>query len=208
MCCILQCVGKGVGTCTRHEEHVPPALHKGLHYTSEHWSLPLHQYRRFDKRCKRSLLQTTLNRAYHLSSSLLYLSEECERPRTSFSQRKYPAHLIDSTITRFVAHKSVSISENFDTHVKEAQVAVSVKLCISSSNKFGDELDFPSVSGFNEPTPLDNFLNTEDYPSKTCDASRKHTTTAAKHLKGLGHQSCLYRWKPKIIVQFCLKLLC
>ena len=51
---------------------------------------------------KRSLLSTMLDRAYRLSCSWLYFSEECERMKSLFSCLDYPHHLINSTINTFI----------------------------------------------------------------------------------------------------------
>ena len=51
---------------------------------------------------KRSLLTTMLDRAYRLSSSWLYFSEECERLKSLFSRLDYPHHLINSAINTFI----------------------------------------------------------------------------------------------------------
>ena len=48
------------------------------------------------------LLTTMLDRAYRLSSSWPYFSEECERLKSLFSRLDYPHHLINSTINTFV----------------------------------------------------------------------------------------------------------
>ena len=64
--------------------------------------LLLHYHGHVDYRHKRSLLTAMLDRAYRLSSSLAYFSEECERLKSLFSRLKYPQHLINSTINPFV----------------------------------------------------------------------------------------------------------
>ena len=56
-----------------------------------------------DNRYKRSLLTTMIDRAYRLSSTWLYFSEECERSKALiFSRLDYPHHLINSTINTFI----------------------------------------------------------------------------------------------------------
>ena len=59
-------------------------------------------HRHVDNRYKLCLLTTMLDRAYRLSSSWAYFSEECERFKSLFSRLKYPQHLINSTINTFV----------------------------------------------------------------------------------------------------------
>ena len=56
----------------------------------------------YHNRYKRSLLTTMLDRAYRLSSSWLYFSEECERLKSLFSRLDYPHHLINSAINTFI----------------------------------------------------------------------------------------------------------
>ena len=46
-----------------------------------------------------------LDRAHRLSSSWAYFSDECDRLKTTFSRLKYPQHLTNSTIKRFVESK-------------------------------------------------------------------------------------------------------
>ena len=43
-----------------------------------------------------------LDRAYRLSSSWLYFSEECERLKSLFSRLDYPDHLSNSAINTFI----------------------------------------------------------------------------------------------------------
>ncbi|KAL9986244.1 hypothetical protein ACROYT_G000355 [Oculina patagonica] len=46
-----------------------------------------------------------LDRAHRLSSSLAHCSEECERLRGVFRKLRYPNHLIDSVINRFITSR-------------------------------------------------------------------------------------------------------
>ena len=55
---------------------------------------------------KRGLLKTMLDRAYRLSSSWSYFSDECDRLRGIFFRIKYPQRLIISTIRDLVALKT------------------------------------------------------------------------------------------------------
>ena len=55
-----------------------------------------------DSRYKHGLLVTVLNHAHRLSSSRAHFSEECERLRGVFRKLRYPNHLIDSIINRFI----------------------------------------------------------------------------------------------------------
>ena len=64
--------------------------------------LLLHYHSHVDNRYKRGLLTTMLDRAYRLSSSWSYFTEECERLKSVFSKLKYPKHLVDSTVKTFL----------------------------------------------------------------------------------------------------------
>ena len=64
--------------------------------------LLLHYHSHVDKRYKRSLITTMLNRAYRLSSSWSYFRKECERLKMLFNRLKYPPRLVDSTISTFI----------------------------------------------------------------------------------------------------------
>ena len=63
--------------------------------------LLVHHQSHVDNRYKRSLLTTMLDRAYRLSSSWLYFSEECERLKSLFLCLDYPHHLINSRKSHF-----------------------------------------------------------------------------------------------------------
>ena len=71
--------------------------------------LLLHHQSHVDKRYKKSLLKTMLNRAFHLSSTWESFKSECDHLSGIFINFKYPESLIKSTICHFVT--SVS-SEN------------------------------------------------------------------------------------------------
>ena len=63
--------------------------------------LLLHYQSHVDNRYKKGLLRTMLYRAHRLS----YFSDQCDRLKTVFSRLKYPKHLVNSTIRRFVDSK-------------------------------------------------------------------------------------------------------
>ena len=73
-----------------------------LFFTFFNTGLLVHHQSHVDNRYKRSLLTTILDRAYRLSSSWSYFSEECVRLKSLFSRLDYPHHLINSTINTFV----------------------------------------------------------------------------------------------------------
>ena len=66
--------------------------------------LLLHYHSHVDNRYmyKRGLLTTMLDRAYRLSSSWSYFTEECEQLKSVFSKLKYPKQLVDSTVKTFL----------------------------------------------------------------------------------------------------------
>jgi len=59
-----------------------------------------------DNHYKHGLLRPMLDRAYRLSSSWEYFSDECGRLQNLFSCLKYPEKLISQTINRFVTDRT------------------------------------------------------------------------------------------------------
>ena len=68
--------------------------------------LLLHHQSHVDKRYKKSLLKTMLNRAFHLSSTWESFKSECDHLKVIFTNLKYPESLIKSTICHFVTSVS------------------------------------------------------------------------------------------------------
>ena len=64
--------------------------------------LLLHHQSHVDKRYKKSLIKTMVNRAFHLSSTWECFVTECDRLKLIFTNLKYPESLINSTISHFV----------------------------------------------------------------------------------------------------------
>ena len=64
--------------------------------------LLLHHQSHVDKRYKKSLLKTMLNRAFHLSSTWESFKSECDHLKVMFTNLKYPDSLIKFTICHFV----------------------------------------------------------------------------------------------------------
>ena len=64
--------------------------------------LLLHYHSHVDKRYKRCLLSTMINRAYRLSSTPTAFPEECDKLRTTFLNLDYPANLTNSSINEFL----------------------------------------------------------------------------------------------------------
>jgi hypothetical protein len=79
-----------------------PQIETKVYVKPTNTGLLVHYQSHVDNRYKRSLLTTMLDRAYRLSSSWPYFSEECERLKSLFSRLDYPHHLINSTINTFV----------------------------------------------------------------------------------------------------------
>ena len=64
--------------------------------------LLLHFHSHIDRRYKRSLIETMLNRAYRLSSCWQHFTDECERLKMLFDRLKYPPRLVNSTIFTYI----------------------------------------------------------------------------------------------------------
>ena len=64
--------------------------------------LLLHHQSHVDKRYKKLLLKTMLNRAFHLSTTWESFESECDHLKVMFTNLKYPDTLIKSTICHFV----------------------------------------------------------------------------------------------------------
>ena len=64
--------------------------------------LLLHYHSHVDKRYKKCLLSTMINRAYRLSSTPNAFSEEGDKLRTTFVNLDYPPNLINSSINEFL----------------------------------------------------------------------------------------------------------
>jgi len=64
--------------------------------------LLLHHQSHVDKRYKKSLINTMLNRAFHLSSTWESFVTECDCLKLMFTNLKYPESLINSIISHFV----------------------------------------------------------------------------------------------------------
>ena len=79
-----------------------PQIETKVYVKPTNTGLLVHYQSFVDNRYKRSLLSTMLDRAYRLSSSWLYFSEECERLKSLFSRLDYPHHLINSAINTFI----------------------------------------------------------------------------------------------------------
>ena len=77
-------------------------LETSVHRKSTNTGLLLHYHSHVDKRYKRCLLSTMINRAYRLSSTPKAFSEECDKLRTTFLNLDYPANLINSSFNEFL----------------------------------------------------------------------------------------------------------
>ncbi|XP_068712836.1 uncharacterized protein [Montipora foliosa] len=77
-------------------------LETSVHRKSTNTGLLLHYHSHVDKRYKRCLLSTMINRAYRLSSTPNVFSAECNKLRTTFLNLNYPVNLINSSINEFL----------------------------------------------------------------------------------------------------------
>jgi len=77
-------------------------LETSVHRKSTNTELLLHHHSHVDKRYKKCLLSTMINRAYRLSSTPTAFSEECDKLRTTFLNLDYPVNLISSSINEFL----------------------------------------------------------------------------------------------------------
>ena len=77
-------------------------LETSVYRKPTHTGLLLHHQSHVDKRFKKSLLKTMLNRAFHLSSTWESFKCECDHLKVMFTNLKYPGSLIKSTICHFV----------------------------------------------------------------------------------------------------------
>ncbi|XP_022802357.1 uncharacterized protein LOC111339894 [Stylophora pistillata] len=116
--------------------------------------LLLHHQSHVDKRYKKSLLKTMLNRAFRLSSTWESFKSECDHLKMMFTNLKYPDHLINSTISHFVTsvrsenpgvQAQLSVNENAVHRVvlpfKDQKSADAVKRQLSDlSNKIDHTL--------------------------------------------------------------------
>ena len=77
-------------------------LETSVHRKSTNTGLLLHYHSHVDKRYKRCLLSTMINRAYRLSSTPNAFSEECDKLRTTFLNLDYPATNFCTILTLLV----------------------------------------------------------------------------------------------------------
>ena len=79
-----------------------PQIETKVYVKPTNTGLLVHYQSHVDNRYKRGLLTTMIDRAYRLSSTWLYFSEECERLKSLFSRLDYPHRLINSTSNTFI----------------------------------------------------------------------------------------------------------
>ena len=88
------------------------AVRNGRHLDTKVYVKPtnkgllLHYDSHVDERYKRSLMKTMLHRAFRLSSSWKYFTEECERLKQLFRRLRYPQTLVDNTTAKFITKKN------------------------------------------------------------------------------------------------------
>ena len=172
--------------------------------------LLLHYHSHVDNRYKRGLLSTMLDRAYRLSSSWSYFTEECDRLKSVFSKLKYPKHLVDSTVKTFLNSRvtdqsllrSKSTTENtirvvipfkdqdsaniVKTQLKDLSVKLQVNVQpVFTSRKVAHE--FPT----NEPKPqlIDKQCVVYNFKCDQCDAGYVGYTRGHLFVRVSGHRS-------------------
>ncbi|XP_067023773.1 uncharacterized protein, partial [Acropora muricata] len=79
-----------------------PQIETKVYVNPTNTGLLVHYQSHVDNRYKRRLLTAMIDRAYRLSSTWLYFSEECERLKSLFSRLDYPHRLVNSTINTFI----------------------------------------------------------------------------------------------------------
>ena len=90
--------------------------------------LLLHYDSHVDARYKHCLVRTMLERAYRLSSSWEFFTEECTRLENVFSNLHYPKHHINRIVNRFVLEKTSPTQTTLNlTTVNIARVALPFK---------------------------------------------------------------------------------
>ena len=102
----------------RNDEHF-----ETVHVKPTNTGLLLHYQSHVDRRYKRSLITTMLNRAFRLSSSWKYFVEECDRLRNVFVHLQYTLSLVDSTISRFVQKQYEEVKKE-STNQQECVVSL------------------------------------------------------------------------------------
>ncbi|CAB4038269.1 Hypothetical predicted protein, partial [Paramuricea clavata] len=85
-------------------------LETKVYAKSTNTGLLLHYQSHVDRRYKRSLITTMLNRAFRLLSLWEHFVEECERLKNVFVHLKYPLGLVDSVISGFVDKHDMPVS--------------------------------------------------------------------------------------------------
>ena len=76
-----------------------------------------------------------LDRAYCLSSSWSYFTEECDRLKSVFSKLKYPKHLVDSTVRTFLISRVTdqSLLQSKSTTENTIRVIIPFKYQVSAN---------------------------------------------------------------------------
>ena len=82
-----------------------PCVETKVYVKPTNTGLLLHYHSHVDSRYKHGLLVTMLDRVHRLSSSWAHFSEECECLRGVFRKLRYPNHLTDSVINRFITSR-------------------------------------------------------------------------------------------------------
>ena len=89
--------------------------------------LLLHYQSHVDRRYKRSLIITMLNRAFRLSSTWKHFVEECDRLKSVFTNLRYPLKLVDTIISEFETKTYAEMNSSIPTEdVKRDVICVAL----------------------------------------------------------------------------------
>jgi len=85
--------------------NLAPRIKTKVHVKPTNTGLLLQYQSHIDIRYKHSLITTTLDCAYRISSNWSYFSQECDQLEMVFLKLKYPKHLFNLAVKRFVDSK-------------------------------------------------------------------------------------------------------
>ena len=94
--------------------------------------LLLHFDSNVDMNYKKALVVTMLNRAFQLSSTWKYFTEECERLREVFLRLRFPPCLLDSIFSRFINKKHQTTTESAPVNQEEKESVLRLRVPFKS----------------------------------------------------------------------------
>ena len=176
-----------------------------VYFKPTNTGLLLHYHSYVDSRYKQGLLITMLDCEHGLSSSWVHFSEKRERLRGVFWKLRYPNHLIDSVINRFITSRVTVGQPNQHTDYviwivipyKDQDAAVSVKWQLRDlSSKVRKTIQpvFTSLKlkqDLSLPEPKPNFITQRFivylFKCDLCDAGHVEYTKGHLHTHIEGH---------------------